>query len=121
MKTSRQAPKAKPTVGKSMGCDARIARLLRSVETLDVTAEELTAFDDSSFTTPQPDEGPSMADPTKILAKINDAVATEVRREPQAEIVEGALFDGNPASGFAGEPKFHFEVSRKRFTSLVPL
>jgi hypothetical protein len=121
MKTTKRVRKVKPAAGNGLQCDAQIARLLRSVETLDVTAEELAAFDDSSFTMAQPDEGPSVANPTEILVVLDDLMAAETRREPKVEIMQGALFNGKSTVDTAGETKYHFEVSRQRFTSLVPL
>jgi site-specific DNA-methyltransferase (adenine-specific) len=90
----------------------------------DITTDELTNFDDSSFDIGLDIDIP-LPSTDELRTRLND-VSVEVRREePVVEVIEqqSSLFpdlgmmEVIPESG----SRFHFEVSRKRFASLIPL
>ena len=90
----------------------------------DVSPDELADFDDSSFDIVS--EGDACIPTADEFRKRLENVCVEVRRvEPAVQLVEeqASLFpglgmmDAVPQSG----SRFHFEVSRQRFSSLIPL
>jgi hypothetical protein len=98
--------------------EREIFALLNRSERLKVTREELDQFDDSSFGS-STDRLNDKASTASLLLKLDELQDTdECKEDVQHAIdVQGTLFPPAPAC----DSKYHFDVSRQRFYSLVPL
>jgi site-specific DNA-methyltransferase (adenine-specific) len=103
--------------------EKEIHKLLTRCERLRVTRKDLQEFDDSSFIESPFGGGKSSVDVSAFLSNLESLQEIDERKEDQARVidVQGVLFTSSPDRGPASTPKYHFEVSRQRFTSLIPL